>query len=136
MPKEIFMPKLSSTMEVGTLLQWFKEEGDSVEIGEPLFEIMTDKINIEVEAYDDGIFLKKYYEADDQIPVNAVIGYIGEANEQVPSEPPAQSDEESPDSSESSSSEAASSSSTEAPKTPNEKYVPHLRREKRQRIIM
>ncbi|EQB46503.1 hypothetical protein CGLO_14439 [Colletotrichum gloeosporioides Cg-14] len=43
---------------------------------------MTDKINIEVEAYDDGIFLKKYYEADDQIPVNAVIGYIGEANEQ------------------------------------------------------
>ncbi|WP_342474010.1 dihydrolipoamide acetyltransferase family protein [Bacillus sp. FSL W8-1141] len=93
MPKEIFMPKLSSTMEIGTLLQWFKEEGDSVEIGEPLFEIMTDKINIEVEAYDDGVFLKKYYEADDQIPVNAVIGYIGEANEQVPSEPPAQSDE-------------------------------------------
>lgn len=93
MPKEIFMPKLSSTMEIGTLLQWFKEEGDSVEIGEPLFEIMTDKINIEVEAYDDGVFLKKYYEADDQIPVNAVIGYIGEANEQVPSEPPAQSEE-------------------------------------------
>lgn len=121
MPKEIFMPKLSSTMEVGTLLQWFKEEGDSVEIGEPLFEIMTDKINIEVEAYDDGIFLKKYYEADDQIPVNAVIGYIGEANEQVPSEPPAQADEDSSDSSESSSSDTASSSSTEAPKTPNEK---------------
>ncbi|UYO36626.1 2-oxo acid dehydrogenase subunit E2 [Bacillus zhangzhouensis] len=117
MPKEIFMPKLSSTMEVGTLLQWFKEEGDSVEIGEPLFEIMTDKINIEVEAYDDGIFLKKYYEADDQIPVNAVIGYIGEANEQVPSEPPAQSDEDSPGSSELSSSDTASSSSTEAGKT-------------------
>ncbi|KUR59891.1 dihydrolipoamide acetyltransferase family protein [Bacillus safensis] len=121
MPKEIFMPKLSSTMEVGTLLQWFKEEGDSVEIGEPLFEIMTDKINIEVEAYDDGIFLKKYYEADDQIPVNAVIGYIGETNEQVPSEPPAQSDEDSSGSSESASSDTASSSSTEAPKTPNEK---------------
>ncbi|MFJ5963715.1 dihydrolipoamide acetyltransferase family protein [Bacillus sp. NPDC093026] len=95
MPKEIFMPKLSSTMEVGTLLQWFKEEGDSVEIGEPLFEIMTDKINIEVEAYDDGVLLKKYYEADDQIPVNAVIGYIGTASEQVPETPPAQSDEES-----------------------------------------
>ena len=39
MPKEIFMPKLSSTMEVGTLLQWFKEEGDSVEIGEPLLKL-------------------------------------------------------------------------------------------------
>ncbi|OLP64893.1 Dihydrolipoyllysine-residue acetyltransferase component of pyruvate dehydrogenase complex [Bacillus pumilus] len=95
MPNEIFMPKLSSTMEIGTLLQWFKEEGDSVEIGEPLFEIMTDKINIEVEAYDDGIFLKKYYEVDDQIPVNAVIGYIGSASEQVPDTPPAQSEDES-----------------------------------------
>ncbi|MFS3912997.1 dihydrolipoamide acetyltransferase family protein [Bacillus australimaris] len=114
MPKEIFMPKLSSTMEIGTLLQWFKEEGDSVEIGEPLFEIMTDKINIEVEAYDDGIFLKKYYEADDQIPVNAVIGYIGEANEQVPSEPPAQADgESSTDSGTSSPSESAVSAEVE-----------------------
>ncbi|MFP3418604.1 dihydrolipoamide acetyltransferase family protein [Bacillus sp. SIMBA_154] len=120
MPKEIFMPKLSSTMEIGTLLQWLKEEGDLVEIGEPLFEIMTDKINIEVEAYDDGIFLKKYYEADDQIPVNAVIGYIGEANEQVPSEPPAQADEESSGSGESSV-ESASFGSTEAEKISAEK---------------
>ncbi|MFS0654434.1 dihydrolipoamide acetyltransferase family protein [Bacillus sp. 179-C3.3 HS] len=93
MPKEIFMPKLSSTMEVGTILQWLKEEGDTVEIGEPLFEIMTDKINIEVEAYDDGVLLKKYYEVDVQIPVNAVIGYIGDASEQVPDKPPAPSDE-------------------------------------------
>ncbi|PCK21994.1 branched-chain alpha-keto acid dehydrogenase subunit E2 [Bacillus pumilus] len=120
MPKEIFMPKLSSTMEIGTLLQWFKEEGDSVEIGEPLFEIMTDKINIEVEAYDDGVFLKKYYEADDQIPVNAVIGYIGEANEQVPSEAPAQADGESSEGS-GSSSESASSVSTEVETTSDEK---------------
>jgi pyruvate dehydrogenase E2 component (dihydrolipoamide acetyltransferase) len=88
MANEIFMPKLSSTMEIGTLLQWFKEEGDTVEIGEPLFEIMTDKINIEVEAYEDGILLKKYFGVDDQVPVNHVIGYIGEANEQVPAEPP------------------------------------------------
>ena len=61
MLKEVFMPKLSSTMEVGTLLEWFKEEGDHVEAGEPLFEIMTDKINIEVESYEEGILLKKYY---------------------------------------------------------------------------
>lgn len=88
MAKEIFMPKLSSTMEIGTLLQWFKEEGDTVEIGEPLFEIMTDKINIEVEAYDDGILLKKYFDLDAQVPVNHVVGYIGEENEQVPAEPP------------------------------------------------
>ncbi|SDQ16128.1 dihydrolipoamide acetyltransferase family protein [Virgibacillus salinus] len=94
MAKEVFMPKLSSTMEVGTLLQWLKEEGDPVEIGEPLFEIMTDKINIEVESYEEGVFLKKYYQVDDEIPVNAVIGYVGEENEEVPDEPPELADEE------------------------------------------
>lgn len=94
MAKEIFMPKLSSTMEVGTLLQWFKEEGDSVQMGDPLFEIMTDKINIEVEAYDDGILLKKYFEVDEEIPVNQIIGYIGEQNETVPNESPGISSDE------------------------------------------
>lgn len=88
MVKEIFMPKLSSTMTVGTLIQWFKNEGDSVEIGEPLFEIMTDKINIEVESYDDGILLKKYFQEDDQIPISQIIGYIGVEGADVPAESP------------------------------------------------
>lgn len=91
MAKEIFMPKLSSTMEVGTLLQWFKEEGDSVEVGEPLFEIMTDKINIEVESYEEGTLLKRYFEEDDEVPINHVVGYIGEAGEEVPDSPPGES---------------------------------------------
>ena len=91
MAKEIFMPKLSSTMEVGTLLQWFKNEGDSVEVGDPLFEIMTDKINIEVESYEEGILLKKYFAEEDEIPINHVIGYIGEASEHVPEAPPGES---------------------------------------------
>ena len=91
MAKEIFMPKLSSTMQVGTLLQWFKEEGDSVEVGEPLFEIMTDKINIEVESYEEGVLLKRYFEEDDEVPINHVVGYIGEEGEEVPSSPPGES---------------------------------------------
>lgn len=88
MAKEVFMPKLSSTMEEGTLLQWFKEEGDPVEVGEPLFEIMTDKINIEVESYEEGVLLKRFYEADAEIPINTIVGYVGEENEQVPDEAP------------------------------------------------
>ncbi len=91
MAKEVFMPKLSSTMEAGTLLQWFKEEGDSVEVGDPLFEIMTDKINIEVEAYEEGTLLKRYFKEDDEVPVNHVIGYIGEKGEEVADEPPGES---------------------------------------------
>ncbi|ANU09585.1 branched-chain alpha-keto acid dehydrogenase subunit E2 [Planococcus antarcticus DSM 14505] len=91
MAKEIFMPKLSSTMQVGTVLQWFKEEGDPVEVGEPLFEIMTDKINIEVESYEDGVLLKRYFEEDDEVPINHVVGYIGEEGEEVPDLPPGES---------------------------------------------
>ena len=77
MAKEIFMPKLSSTMSVGTILQWHKEVGESIEIGEPLFEIMTDKINFVVDSYEEGVLLAKYYDVDEQIPVNQIIGYIG-----------------------------------------------------------
>lgn len=108
MVKEVFMPKLSSTMEVGTLLQWFKDEGAPVETGEPLFEIMTDKINIEVESYEDGILLKKYYQADDEIPVNAVIGYVGEENEDVPDSPPQGGESDAGDADESSEEKAES----------------------------
>lgn len=97
MAKEVFMPKLSSTMEVGTLLQWFKEEGDPVEIGEPLFEIMTDKINIEVESYEEGVLLKRYYDVDDEIPVNTVIGFVGEEGEDVPDQQPEVSGEDTSD---------------------------------------
>ncbi|WP_079474720.1 dihydrolipoamide acetyltransferase family protein [Marinococcus halophilus] len=88
MAKEVFMPKLSSTMETGTLLQWFKQEGEPVEVGEPLLEVMTDKINIEVEAYEEGILLKRYYDEDEEVPVNGIVGYIGEEGEQVPEEKP------------------------------------------------
>lgn len=92
MAKEIFMPKLSSTMQIGTLLQWLKEEGDSVEVGDPLFEIMTDKINIEVESYEEGILIKRYFGEDDEVPVNHVVGYIGETDEEVPDSPPGEAD--------------------------------------------
>ncbi|SFP81359.1 dihydrolipoamide acetyltransferase family protein [Salibacterium halotolerans] len=88
MAKEIFMPKLSSTMESGTILQWIKNEGDPVDMGEPVFEVMSDKINIEVEAYEEGFLLKKYYNVDDVVPVNTVVGYIGEKDEEVPDTPP------------------------------------------------
>lgn len=88
MAKEILMPKLGMTMETGTIMQWFKEEGDTVEAGEVLLEVMTDKINIEVEAYESGVLLKTYYQEDDVVPVNQVIGYIGQPNEEVPDQPP------------------------------------------------
>lgn len=88
MAHEVTMPKLSSTMDEGTITLWLKEEGDSVEIGEAIFEVMTDKIAIEVEAYEEGILLKKYIGDGESAPVNSVIAYIGEAGEVVPETAP------------------------------------------------
>jgi len=54
MPVNIEMPKLSDTMTEGTLIKWHKKVGDSVEIGDILAEIETDKATMEMEAFDDG----------------------------------------------------------------------------------
>lgn len=84
MIKEIIMPKLGETMEEGYLVSWKKNEGDRVEKGEILFEVMSDKTNFEVEAMDSGYLRKKLYEpSDTPIPVTTVIGYLSD----TPDEP-------------------------------------------------
>lgn len=84
MATEVLMPKLGATMERGTIIKWCVEEGEPVQAGAPLLEIMTDKINIDVEAPVSGILLKTYHGADEEVPVQQLIGYIGERHEQVP----------------------------------------------------
>src|SRR5262245_22760471 len=71
---EVLMPKLGATMESGTITRWLKEEGDVVKAGEPLLEVMTDKVNIEVEAEVSGILLEITCRADEQVDVHRVIG--------------------------------------------------------------
>lgn len=84
MAADIILPKLGMDMQSGTIMTWYKNEGDTVKKGEPLFELMTDKVNIEVEAEDSGVLLKRYYETGVELPVFTVIGCIGQAGEQVP----------------------------------------------------
>ncbi|MED1472425.1 dihydrolipoamide acetyltransferase family protein [Bacillus salipaludis] len=83
MAVEVQMPKLGATMEKGIIVGWLKNEGDPVKIGEPILEIMTDKINIEVEATNEGVLLKKLYEADAEVEVLVPIAYIGEPGEVI-----------------------------------------------------
>ncbi|MCM8830411.1 MAG: 2-oxo acid dehydrogenase subunit E2 [Candidatus Omnitrophica bacterium] len=84
MIKEIIMPKLGETMEEGYLVSWKKNEGEKVEKGEVLFEVMSDKTNFEVESLHSGYLRKKLYEpSDNAIPVTTVIGYISD----TPDEP-------------------------------------------------
>ena len=80
----VLMPKLGMDMEEGTIVEWFKNEGDTIKKGEPLFEVISDKANIEVEATIEGTLLKMYYKADDTVPVGRPIAAIGEAGEIAP----------------------------------------------------
>ena len=78
MATEIIMPKAGMSMEEGTIVRWYKEVGEEVSAGEPLLEIVTDKVNMEVEAEVSGTLLEIIGQEDQVLPVFTVIGYIGE----------------------------------------------------------
>ena len=78
------MPKVDMVMDTGTFVEWLKAEGDSVEKGDPLFVILTDKANIEIEAPASGILAGLTAKPDDVIPVTEIIGYVLAAGEALP----------------------------------------------------
>ena len=80
---EILMPQLGLTMEEGTVTQWLKQEGDPVKAGEAVLEITTDKLTNEVTSEHDGVLLKIVAQEGEDIPVKGLLGYIGQAGEQV-----------------------------------------------------
>ena len=84
MAVEVIMPKAGSEMEEGEIVQWFKNEGDHVEEGEVLLEIVTDKVNMEVEAEATGTLLKILAQSGDVVPVVQTIAWIGEPGEKIP----------------------------------------------------
>ena len=84
MATEIIMPALSPAQETGILIEWFKEEGDLIEKGEPLMEVETDKANVEVEATTTGILANITVNLGDEIPVGKVIALILADGESVP----------------------------------------------------
>lgn len=85
MAHEIKMPQLSDTMDSGKILVWHKKEGDAVERGDVLAEVETDKANLEIESFHQGVLLKIVTNADAEAAVGQVIAYIGAAGEAVPS---------------------------------------------------
>lgn len=87
MASEIIMPKAGMVMEEGKIVRWLKNEGDSVERGEVILEIETDKVNMEIEAEASGTLIKILNEEGDTVPVTHVIGYIGETGEKIESAP-------------------------------------------------
>jgi len=81
---EIYMPALSPTMEKGTLAKWHVKEGDSVESGDIIAEIETDKATMEVESIDEGIIAQiTVTEGSEDVPVGDVIAVLAEEGEDV-----------------------------------------------------
>ena len=95
MSNEVKLPRLGQGMEAGTIVRWLKGEGDTVDKGEPLYELDTDKVTQEVESDFGGVLLRIVV-ADGEVAVGTTIAVIGEAGEQVdavaapaPAAPPA-----------------------------------------------
>src|SRR4051794_22057611 len=82
MATEIKLPRLGQGMESGTIVKWLKSEGESVEKGEPLYELDTDKVTQEVEADASGVLLKIAVE-EGEVEVGKTIAVIGQQGEEV-----------------------------------------------------
>jgi pyruvate dehydrogenase E2 component (dihydrolipoamide acetyltransferase) len=81
MANDVVMPRLSDSMEEGTILKWLVEEGAEVKRGEPIVEIETDKANMTYEADTDGTLVEIVAEEGATLPIGEVIARIGEAGE-------------------------------------------------------
>src|SRR3984957_12920978 len=90
------MPALGESVTEGTVTRWLKQEGDTVELDEPLVEVSTDKVDTEIPAPAAGVLTKIIAQEDDTVEVGGDLAIIGDASEgsgdsepaaETPSEP-------------------------------------------------
>jgi pyruvate dehydrogenase E2 component (dihydrolipoyllysine-residue acetyltransferase) len=84
MVHQILMPRPGQMTEECVLVAWHKREGDPVARGDVLFEIETDKAVMDVEAFDEGVLLRRCVEEGQTVPVNTVCAYVGAPGEAIP----------------------------------------------------
>src|SRR5438045_2625821 len=75
---EVIMPRLSDTMEEGTVSRWLKQPGEKVETGEVIAEIETDKATMELEAFESGVLQQILVPEGETVPIGQPIAMIGE----------------------------------------------------------
>ncbi|NQT59955.1 MAG: 2-oxo acid dehydrogenase subunit E2 [Bacteroidetes bacterium] len=83
MAEKIIMPKQGLQMTEGTIIEWKKKEGDLVRVGETLFEIETDKLNIDIDSPATGTLLAILRQEGDTVPITEIIGVIGAPGEDI-----------------------------------------------------
>lgn len=76
MTKKVIMPLLGETMEEGRIVSWLKNVGDTIEKGEPLLEVESDKATLEVESFFAGYLRKIIHEEDEEVKVGEVIALV------------------------------------------------------------
>ncbi|MBI2357938.1 MAG: 2-oxo acid dehydrogenase subunit E2 [Deltaproteobacteria bacterium] len=86
MPTDVIMPALGIAQEKGTLVNWFKAEGEPVKKGEPLMEVETDKATVEIESPASGILAGVSASPGDEVPVGQRIALILAPGESLPAE--------------------------------------------------
>jgi len=84
MATEVVIPMLGVTVEKGKIVEWLKNEGDSVERGESIFIVEADKVTTEVESPASGILAKILIPAGQEVPVLTVVGWITQVGEKLP----------------------------------------------------
>ena len=83
MAKIIGLPKLSPTMEEGTLVAWIKKEGDEVDVDDLLAEVETDKATMEFRSFDRGVLLKILVPEGETLEPDVPVAIIGKAGEDI-----------------------------------------------------
>jgi pyruvate dehydrogenase E2 component (dihydrolipoamide acetyltransferase) len=83
MATEVMMPQVGQDIETATIVQWHKKENDTVNKGDIIATVESDKASFDVEAYDSGVLLKRLYEEGQEVKVLTPIAYLGEPGESV-----------------------------------------------------
>ncbi len=96
MAKPIIMPRFGMTQEEATIVRWLVKEGDHVEYDDPVAEVTTDKVNMEVPAPSDGVVGGLQFEEGDTVPVTQVIAFVLEEGEEAPDVVPSAPAEQEP----------------------------------------
>lgn len=84
------MPALGESVTEGTVTRWLKQEGDTVELDEPLVEVSTDKVDTEIPSPAAGILTKIVAQEDDTVEVGGELAVIGDGSEDGGSQAPSQ----------------------------------------------
>jgi pyruvate dehydrogenase E2 component (dihydrolipoamide acetyltransferase) len=88
MAHAVRMPPLGETTDELRIVEWLKADGDAVALGEPLFEVETDKVTLAVESTVGGTLLEILHGEGESVRVGTVVAYVGEPGEKVPEHAP------------------------------------------------